>query len=161
MKIRNASRIVVLNDHDEVLLVRYDDSEAADPRIGVKTYWVPPGGGVHEGETDEQAALRELREETTLELQAARLVWLRERELLRKGELTLYREKYFFARVPGRPKLSSEKSSEGITDCRWRVAEDLRNRGDVIFPSNFLVLLAQLTSGDIPVTPILVEGVNS
>lgn len=161
MKTRDVARLLVLNGHHEVLLVRYDDESAVDPRKGVRSYWVPPGGGVHEGETSEEAALRELREETGLHLKGALRVWLRERELFRKGELTLHREQYFFACVAGRPSVSNMESSEGITDCKWRSLDELLDSGDVIFPDNFIALMKPLVAGDVPATPIFIEGVDS
>ena len=92
---RKASRIIVVNDHNETLLVRYEESKPADPRLKIKVYWVPPGGGVSEGETFEDAAICELYEETGISVSSVIHVWLRERELVRKGTLTLYQEGYF------------------------------------------------------------------
>jgi 8-oxo-dGTP pyrophosphatase MutT (NUDIX family) len=64
MKVRKSARIVVLDPAGAVLLVRYQDPLAADPsKPELLTYWVPPGGGVDEGESYERAAIRELEEE--------------------------------------------------------------------------------------------------
>src|SRR5215469_17862934 len=55
---RRAARVVLLDPRNRVLLMRYDDG----PPNG--SHWATPGGGLEPGETYEQAALRELAEET-------------------------------------------------------------------------------------------------
>lgn len=54
---RRAVRCAVLRD-DTILMVRVC--------VGSRTWWTLPGGGVELDESDERAALRELREETQL-----------------------------------------------------------------------------------------------
>jgi 8-oxo-dGTP diphosphatase len=54
---RRAVRCAVLRD-EAILMVQVC--------IGRSTWWTLPGGGVEAGESDEQAALRELQEETQL-----------------------------------------------------------------------------------------------
>ncbi|MCU4185355.1 NUDIX domain-containing protein [Acidiferrimicrobium sp. IK] len=59
---RRVARVVLLDPDDQVLLIR--SSDPIDPRI--PGWWELPGGGIHPGEPTEQAALRELHEETGL-----------------------------------------------------------------------------------------------
>ncbi|MCB5179686.1 NUDIX hydrolase [Streptomyces antimicrobicus] len=54
---RRAARILVVSPTGAVFLFRENNVE-----VGI--HWVPPGGGIDPGETPEQCALRELREET-------------------------------------------------------------------------------------------------
>ncbi|HEY9764908.1 MAG TPA: NUDIX hydrolase [Chroococcales cyanobacterium] len=61
---------VVLEKDEKVLLVRH--------RKGEKKYWLLPGGGVDYGETLEECARREVREETGLEIQVKKMLYLSE-----------------------------------------------------------------------------------
>jgi ADP-ribose pyrophosphatase YjhB (NUDIX family) len=58
--LRPAARVLLIDEHDRVLLLRAD--------LGDRNVWIAPGGGLEPGETAEDAALRELREETGIEL---------------------------------------------------------------------------------------------
>ncbi|MBI5653218.1 MAG: NUDIX domain-containing protein [Chloroflexi bacterium] len=64
MPTESASAIVFSPDRKQVLLIKREDF-----RI-----WVLPGGGIEPGETHEQAAIRETREETGYEIAIDRLV---------------------------------------------------------------------------------------
>lgn len=60
----------VLPQDDHLLLVRH--------RKGDKTYWMLPGGGLDFGESFEQCAIREIKEETGLDISISRLLYLSE-----------------------------------------------------------------------------------
>ena len=61
---------VVLMDGDRILLVKHSK--------GGKEYWVLPGGGVEEGESLADTAVREIKEETNLEIKVKTLVFVSE-----------------------------------------------------------------------------------
>lgn len=61
---------VVLPQGDRLLMVRH--------RKGDNRYWLLPGGGLDYGETFEQCAAREVREETGLEIEAKRVLYISE-----------------------------------------------------------------------------------
>ncbi|MGH2449007.1 MAG: NUDIX domain-containing protein, partial [Chloroflexota bacterium] len=61
---------VVLLDEERILLARHVRSDG-------HSYWVLPGGAVEPGETAEQAARREVLEETGLEIRIEKLLYVR------------------------------------------------------------------------------------
>jgi 8-oxo-dGTP pyrophosphatase MutT (NUDIX family) len=61
MRSRPSARLLVVNPSGQVLLFRFVHKNG--PLAG-QDYWATPGGGVEDEETFEQAAIRELEEET-------------------------------------------------------------------------------------------------
>jgi len=62
--------VVVLNKENKILLVRH--------KKGNQRYWVLPGGRLEYGETFEECAIRELKEETGLDVEVERFLFLSE-----------------------------------------------------------------------------------
>ena len=65
-----AAVVVLVNENNEVLIVQRSD--AVETYSG---YWCFPGGGVDEGETAEDCAIRETYEETNLKVKASDLAF--------------------------------------------------------------------------------------
>jgi len=61
---------IVRNDH--LLLIQH--RHRVDSAGGARTYWLLPGGGQEPGESEEACVVREMREETGLEVQVVRLL---------------------------------------------------------------------------------------
>lgn len=62
--------VIVITDDKKILLVRH--------RKGTRTYWVLPGGRLEYGETFQECAVRELKEETGLDIACDEMVFLSE-----------------------------------------------------------------------------------
>ena len=111
---------------DRVLLVSYDDSP--DGR-----YFVGPGGGVLDGERIDQAVVREVREETALEVDPARILIVE--DLLTSQQRTI--KVWFLCHLTGGElRDTREAREEGITGVGWYSRDDLRDR--TVYPSPIL-----------------------
>ncbi len=60
-------RVIVLDDSNRVLMIRQDHKE--------RSVWMIPGGGIEEGENAYEAAIREVKEETGVDIEVKRMLW--------------------------------------------------------------------------------------
>ncbi len=91
---RSAARVLLVDPRGRVLMVRLE--------FEGRSWWIAPGGGVDSGETPEQAAVREVREETGLEdFELGPWVWWREHVFPWDGHVYRQRERFYLARVAG------------------------------------------------------------
>src|SRR5262245_49898429 len=91
---RLAAKLLFLDEEDRVLLIH-----AKDPRSH-ELCWYPVGGGVEAGETLQQAATREAREETGLDvLPEGSHVWTRDDTYRFDGQVTDVHEEWLLHQV--------------------------------------------------------------
>jgi len=130
---RQAARVVLLDPDNRVLLMRYDDG----PPNG--THWATPGGGLESGETYEQAALRELAEETGwTDIELLREIHHRSHTMEWAGILVHQAERLYLARTdkPARQitGVDAMHKSDGIAAWRWWTLDELTTTTDKVWP---------------------------
>jgi len=135
---RAAVRALVVDAARRVLLMRWE-------RPG-SSWWITPGGGVLEGESDEHALRRELYEEAGLrELELGEQVF--ERELVLPGErnLWLQRDRFYVVRVEAHEVAPTvDLPAENVTGHRWWTLEELEATGERFSPAELPGLLRAL-----------------
>ncbi|CAM3858041.1 RNA pyrophosphohydrolase [compost metagenome] len=143
MRERKSARLLVISPSRSVLLFRFVHRNGA---LAGDDYWATPGGGVEEGETFEQAAIRELREETGIQVDAVGAP-LNERRFamqLPSGEWVTSVEQYYLIQAQDQQLCRqgwTPSEVEVMADHRWWSAEELRQTTDTVWPERLIETL--------------------
>lgn len=160
---RRAMRVLLVDDVDRILLFR-DSDPGLTP---VPVFWITPGGGVDPGETDHEAAVREVEEETGLRITADDLVGpLAERVVVHgySDVVTTQDEQFWFVRCT-----SFEVSTVGHTEVElatmtahhWWTRAELEATDEEIWPRDLLRIWAHVPpTGTGPGTPLTLGAVD-
>jgi ADP-ribose pyrophosphatase YjhB (NUDIX family) len=110
----------------KLLLIKHSEHETD------RSYWVFPGGGREDGESEEECVVRELKEETYLEVEVASLV-LDEEGM--PGGVYKRRKTYLCKVIGGEAKPGYEPEEEAnslyaISEVRWFDLADDESWGD-------------------------------
>lgn len=127
---RRASRLIVIDCEGRILLLRHALQNG-------ETFWATPGGGVEEGETFEEAALREASEELGVACLSVMFLWEQTAEFIYIDHPVRQQERFFrvesdltalFANV------DEIHRREGIVETKWWTPAEIESSKETIFP---------------------------
>ncbi|MEU5267477.1 NUDIX hydrolase [Streptomyces hygroscopicus] len=156
-RLRKVARVVLLDPQDRILLLH--GFEPDDPS---STWWFTPGGGLEGEESREEAALRELAEETGItDARLGPLLWRRICSFPFDGRRWEQDEWYYLCRT----EQTSVRTGGGLTELerrsvaglRWWTAEELAAATEPVYPTRLAELLRTLLVEGPPGAPVILE----
>jgi TDG/mug DNA glycosylase family protein len=119
LPLRDAVRAVVLDPEGRTLLTRFTFLHGP--------VWAPPGGGVDPGESDEEALIRELREECGLrDVRPGPLLWTRTHRFADMQHWGGSTERHYLLRaLHFEPVPEVDLIAEGTDEVRWFALDEL------------------------------------
>lgn len=151
---RKVSRLVLLDPEDRILLMH-----GFEPEDPASTWWFTPGGGLEGDETREQAALRELAEETGItDVELGPLLWQRMCSFPFDGRRWEQDEWYFLARTAQTTTDTSGQTGlerRSVAGLRWWTSAELSAARETVYPTRLAELLRTLLDEGPPRTPLI------
>jgi G:T/U-mismatch repair DNA glycosylase/ADP-ribose pyrophosphatase YjhB (NUDIX family) len=136
---RSAARGVVVDAAGRVLLMRWEN--------GGMTWWITPGGGCLDGESDEECLRRELVEEAGLtQVELGPLIFERTHVLPWDARLHRQRERYYAVRVAGDAAVAPaiDLAAEHLPGHRWWTPAELESTDERVAPPELARLVRAL-----------------
>ncbi|WP_395363979.1 NUDIX hydrolase [Streptomyces sp. YH02] len=155
-EVRRVARVVLLDPDDRILLLH--GYEPDDPG---QTWWFTPGGGLEGDETRQEAALRELAEETGItDIDLGPVLWTRYCSFPFDGRRWDQDEWYYLARTrrteaAPRPQALTELENRSLAGLRWWTSAELSAARETVYPTRLAELLRTLLDEGPPRAPVV------
>lgn len=160
---RNSIKVLLLNENKLLLLYADDPKTTSVEGEYHGPFWFPVGGEIELGETPQEAALREIYEETGIKKENVELgpiVWEGEFTLVLAGTPVHIKEQFIIARTKqNKVSLSNLTKYEKavIKKAAWFSLEDIENCKEIIYPVLLKEYLANIIAGKYPDNPLNID----
>jgi len=164
LQVRNSIKVLLLNDDNELLLICIDDPQTTTVKGEYHgRFWDLIGGEIESYESIQEAALREIYEETGItkkEIELGPIVWVGELDLVLAGTLTHLKQRFIVARTKQKNvSLANLTQAEQavVKKVAWFSLEEIKNSTEVIYPVLLPQYLPDIISGKYPEQPLEID----
>lgn len=165
LKSKKIIRILLISKENKLLLMRVvDPSTTGLDKKPSNAFWCTIGGKIEQGETLQQAAYRELFEETgfnTDDIELGPIVWCGVHQMIISGKHVELDEKFIVAHLKSDQELNQDNFTENeknvVTHTEWLSLDEILTHQEPIFPAIFKTNLADIIAGRYPRQPLLVD----
>lgn len=145
MRSRPSARLLLIDQQNRILLFRFVFQDGA---LAGTEFWATPGGELAAGETFEEAAKRELFEETGIQADIGdkHIAELEFVLPLPNGENVVAKERFFVVRTKDNSINRDNQTDVEIkvmADHKWWDIGDLRVTTETVYPENIVDILAK------------------
>lgn len=142
LRVRRSARIILLDPQDRFLMFRFVVADRPP-------FWVTTGGECDEGESFEEAARRELLEETGIIADPGHQIARATPQFVTvEGETVQADERYFLARVAD-TRIDTARHTEleqrVMVDHRWFTPQEFADWHEAVYPENLLAIIESAT----------------
>ena len=162
--LRNSVRVLLLNEKNDLLLMCAEDPKTRSVNgTAHKRFWYCVGGQIEENESLEQAAFREIHEETGIPENAVTLgpiVWFGEFDLVLNGILTHLKQTFIVATTTQEETFlhkPDEWEQQVVKNMGWFTFSKIQESKEPIFPVLLPQYLPPILAGQYPKQPIEID----
>ncbi|WP_158706874.1 NUDIX hydrolase [Candidatus Phycorickettsia trachydisci] len=161
LPIRKTARVVLINDANQCLLIKIKSNNPLEQNKLLKEgMWITPGGKIEEGELQEEAARRELYEETGIDQKVGPLIWFGKHVVNWGGTQTLLEESFFLAKTLSR-EINTVNLEEGeqevYKETKWWSLEEIHSTSEYIVPGGLILHINDVIENKIEKIPIEID----
>lgn len=155
---RSAVRVVLIDGRGNILLLHTRDLHDSE----FTSAWELPGGGMESGESFLEAAAREVREETGIQLGPAAIsapLWRRDVLYTYRGQRRLQHETIAVARIAAiapavRTTVTVDFEPEDHFEHRWWTPDEIGTARALFFPRSLPLQLPRVINGETVAEPL-------